>query len=74
MTVIERTGGIRVFLVERYLPIYPIYLTLWVVAVALTLLAATILWRIRVEEAVPVRSPGYREFTSTRRRFVPGVW
>jgi protein-S-isoprenylcysteine O-methyltransferase Ste14 len=42
--------------------------------VALTLLAATILWRIRVEEAVLVRSPGYREFASTRRRFVPGVW
>ena len=33
MTVIERTGGIRAFLVERYLPVYPIYLTLWVVAV-----------------------------------------
>lgn len=33
MTVFERTGGIRQFLVERYLPIYPIYLTLWVVAV-----------------------------------------
>jgi hypothetical protein len=30
MTVIKRTGGIRAFLVERYLPIYPIYLTLWV--------------------------------------------
>jgi hypothetical protein len=168
MTVIKRSGGIRAFLVERYLPIYPIYLTLWVVAVesittvvtdsagpmapdlghrvegagpdrgrrlpadgrrpegsrlrrpaqshpfsesglvcsgpyrvlrhpayagmllanigfvsyfaspasivALTLLAATILWRIRVEEAVLVRSPGYREFASTRRRFVPGVW
>jgi hypothetical protein len=28
MTVIKRTGGIRAFLVERYLPIYPIYLTL----------------------------------------------
>ncbi|OBK56656.1 hypothetical protein A5656_18950 [Mycobacterium gordonae] len=33
MTVFERTGGIRQYLVERYLPIYPIYLTLWVVAV-----------------------------------------
>src|SRR6476619_445258 len=33
MTVSERTGGIRAFLVERYLPVYPIYLTLWVVAV-----------------------------------------
>src|SRR6476646_9393973 len=30
MTVSERTGGIRAFLVERYLPVYP---TLWVVAV-----------------------------------------
>lgn len=40
----------------------------------LTLLAAAILWRIRIEEAVLIKSPGYREFASTRRRFVPGVW
>ena len=33
MTVSERAGGIRAFLIERYLPVYPIYLTLWVVAV-----------------------------------------
>ena len=32
MTVTEGTG-IRAFLIERYLPVYPIYLTLWVVAV-----------------------------------------
>jgi protein-S-isoprenylcysteine O-methyltransferase Ste14 len=41
---------------------------------ALTLLAAAILWRIRVEEDVLNRSPEYREFASTRSRFVPGVW
>jgi protein-S-isoprenylcysteine O-methyltransferase Ste14 len=40
----------------------------------LTLLAAAILWRIRVEEDVLNRSPEYREFASTRSRFVPGVW
>lgn len=33
MTVSERTGGIRAFLVERCLTVYPIYLTLWVVGV-----------------------------------------
>jgi protein-S-isoprenylcysteine O-methyltransferase Ste14 len=43
-------------------------------AVALTLLAAAILWRIRIEEGVLLRSPEYREFARTRRRFVPGVW
>jgi protein-S-isoprenylcysteine O-methyltransferase Ste14 len=42
--------------------------------VALILLAAAIHWRIRVEEDVLIRSPEYREFASTRRRFVPGVW
>ncbi len=41
---------------------------------ALALLAAAILWRIRVEEAVLIRSPGYREFASSRRRILPGVW
>jgi protein-S-isoprenylcysteine O-methyltransferase Ste14 len=41
---------------------------------ALTLLAAAILWRIRVEEGVLVRSPEYREFASIRRRILPGVW
>jgi protein-S-isoprenylcysteine O-methyltransferase Ste14 len=40
----------------------------------LIVLAAAILWRIRVEEGVLIRSPEYREFASTRRRFVPGVW
>ncbi len=33
MKVSEKGGGIAAFLVERYLPVYPIYLTLWVVAV-----------------------------------------
>jgi protein-S-isoprenylcysteine O-methyltransferase Ste14 len=42
--------------------------------VALAVLVAAILWRIRVEEDVLVTSPEYREFASTRRRFVPGVW
>jgi len=41
---------------------------------ALALLAAAILWRIRVEEDVLNTSPKYREFASTRSRFVPGVW
>lgn len=41
---------------------------------ALTLLAAAILWRIRVEEGVLFKSPEYREFASIRRRIVPGVW
>jgi protein-S-isoprenylcysteine O-methyltransferase Ste14 len=41
---------------------------------ALVLLAAAILWRIRVEEGVLEKSPEYREFASTRRRFLPGVW
>lgn len=41
---------------------------------ALALLAAAILWRIRVEEGVLVRSPEYREFASIRRRILPGVW
>jgi protein-S-isoprenylcysteine O-methyltransferase Ste14 len=41
---------------------------------ALALLTAAILWRIRVEEAVLVRSPEYREFASIRRRILPGVW
>jgi protein-S-isoprenylcysteine O-methyltransferase Ste14 len=41
---------------------------------ALTLLAAAILWRIRVEEGVLFRSPGYREFARIRRRILPGVW
>ena len=40
---------------------------------ALALLTAAILWRIRVEEAVLVRSPEYREFASIRRRILPGV-
>jgi protein-S-isoprenylcysteine O-methyltransferase Ste14 len=40
----------------------------------LTLLAAAILWRIRVEEGVLARSPEYREFASIRRRLLPGVW
>ena len=33
MTVSRRTGGIGAFIVERCLPVYPIYLALWVVAV-----------------------------------------
>ena len=41
---------------------------------ALALLAAAILWRIRVEEGVLVRSREYREFASIRRRILPGVW
>jgi protein-S-isoprenylcysteine O-methyltransferase Ste14 len=41
---------------------------------ALALLITAILWRIRVEEDVLVESPGYREFASTRRRILPGVW
>jgi protein-S-isoprenylcysteine O-methyltransferase Ste14 len=41
---------------------------------ALALLAAAILWRIRVEEGVLVRSPEYREFAGIRRRILPGVW
>jgi protein-S-isoprenylcysteine O-methyltransferase Ste14 len=41
---------------------------------ALALLAAAILWRIRVEEGVLVGSPEYREFASIRRRILPGVW
>jgi protein-S-isoprenylcysteine O-methyltransferase Ste14 len=41
---------------------------------ALTLLAAAILWRIRVEEGVLIRSPEYREFAAIRRRILPGVW
>jgi 4-hydroxybenzoate polyprenyltransferase len=32
MTVTERRGGIGAYLAERYLPVYPLYLTLWVVA------------------------------------------
>jgi protein-S-isoprenylcysteine O-methyltransferase Ste14 len=43
-------------------------------AAALALLTAAMFWRIRVEEAVLVRSPEYREFASFRRRIVPGVW
>jgi protein-S-isoprenylcysteine O-methyltransferase Ste14 len=41
---------------------------------ALAVLVAAILWRISVEEDVLVTSPGYREFASTRRRILPGVW
>lgn len=41
---------------------------------ALTLLVGAILWRIRVEEDVLIESPRYREFASTRRRVLPGVW
>ena len=41
---------------------------------ALALLTAAMFWRIRVEEAVLVRSSGYREFASIRRRILPGVW
>jgi hypothetical protein len=33
MTVLRRAGGIGAFLVERCLPVYPVYLALWVVAV-----------------------------------------
>lgn len=35
---------------------------------------AAMFWRIRVEEAVLVRSSEYREFASIRRRILPGVW
>lgn len=41
---------------------------------ALAVLVAAILWRIRVEEDVLVTSPEYREFASSRRRILPGVW
>ncbi len=41
---------------------------------ALALLTAAILWRIRVEEGVLVKSSDYREFASIRRRILPGVW
>ncbi len=41
---------------------------------ALTSLAAVMLWRIRVEEGVLIRTPGYREFAGSRRRILPGVW
>ncbi len=41
---------------------------------ALALLTAAMFWRIRVEEAVLVRSSEYREFASIRRRILPGVW
>lgn len=41
---------------------------------ALILLAAAILWRIRTEEGVLLRSPEYREFASARSRLLPGVW
>lgn len=40
----------------------------------LALLAAAILWRIRTEEGVLLRTPEYREFASIRRRLLPGVW
>ncbi|AKK25920.1 UbiA family prenyltransferase [Mycobacterium sp. EPa45] len=33
MTVLRRTGGVGAFLIERCLPVYPVYLALWVVAV-----------------------------------------
>ncbi len=33
MTVLRRTGSVGAFLVERCLPVYPVYLALWVVAV-----------------------------------------
>ena len=33
MTVLRRTGGIGAFLIERCLPVYPVYLALWVIAV-----------------------------------------
>ncbi|MCV7283055.1 isoprenylcysteine carboxylmethyltransferase family protein [Mycolicibacterium flavescens] len=41
---------------------------------ALALLAAAVLWRIRVEEGLLRRSSEYREFASVRSRIVPGVW
>ncbi len=40
----------------------------------LALLAAAILWRIRVEEGVLFSSSEYREFASSRGRLLPGVW
>jgi protein-S-isoprenylcysteine O-methyltransferase Ste14 len=40
----------------------------------LAVLAAVILWRIRVEEGVLVSSPEYREFASIRSRLLPGIW
>lgn len=40
----------------------------------LALLAAAILWRIRTEEGVLLRSPEYREFANIRSRLLPGVW
>jgi len=40
----------------------------------LTLLTAAVLWRIRVEEDVLLRSPEYRQFADNRNRLVPGVW
>jgi protein-S-isoprenylcysteine O-methyltransferase Ste14 len=41
---------------------------------ALTLLAAAVLWRIRIEEDILAESPRYRDFANTRCRIVPGVW
>jgi len=41
---------------------------------ALSLLAAAIMWRIRIEESLLMRSAEYREFASARNRFLPGVW
>jgi protein-S-isoprenylcysteine O-methyltransferase Ste14 len=41
---------------------------------ALTLLAAAVLWRIRIEEDILAESPRYRAFANTRCRIVPGVW
>src|SRR3954447_7755565 len=40
---------------------------------ALTLLAAAVLWRIRIEEDILAESPRYRAFANTRCRIVPGV-
>lgn len=40
----------------------------------LAVLAAAILWRIKVEEDVLFGSSAYREFACSRRRLVPGVW
>ena len=41
---------------------------------ALSLLVAAIMWRIRVEEGLLMRSAEYREFASARNRLLPGVW
>jgi protein-S-isoprenylcysteine O-methyltransferase Ste14 len=42
--------------------------------VCLISLFATVLWRIRVEEPVLWKMPGYPEYATGRMRLIPGVW